>query len=287
MADLTRRALLGSLAAALPVTSQWARAQESAPDPDEVMARQRTEYEARRKRAVAAFPFERITVPGKDALTEWERLRAEGHGWPVVVGNEGDLGSIVDQFGMNDPALPGNVIPGPPPRSPGEIIAAAENISFPVDLRRWPGAYQVDDLQVPLGEWPSEVEAPASGLTVATDLLSGRSYDKVHILLIPTRLGWEVPAYLRWGDWNACPPPEYHVAALRHWHKQYGVDLIGINGDTMNLRAAKAPATRDKALALAREQYEYCPDIVDQGAGSISALAATLMASGWWYFWWD
>jgi hypothetical protein len=40
-------------------------------------------------------------------------------------------------------------------------------------------------------------------------------------------------------------------------------------------------------MALAWEQYWYCLDIVDQGVGSVSALAATLLNSTYWYFWWD
>jgi hypothetical protein len=38
---------------------------------------------------------------------------------------------------------------------------------------------------------------------------------------------------------------------------------------------------------VALEQYRYCPDIVDQGVGSIHDLAATQVPSSSWYFWWD
>jgi hypothetical protein len=54
--------------------------------------------------------------------------------------------------------------------------------------------------------------------------------------------------------------------------------------DLMNLRVARKPATREEALEAARVQYVYCNDMVD---GSLSALAADLMAHNWWYFWWD
>jgi hypothetical protein len=40
-------------------------------------------------------------------------------------------------------------------------------------------------------------------------------------------------------------------------------------------------------MAVAREQYAYCPDIVDQGVGSIGELAAEHVCSPSWYFWWD
>ena len=55
----------------------------------------------------------------------------------------------------------------------------------------------------------------------------------------------------------------------------------------MNLRVAERPGTRAEALALAQEHYDYCYDIVDQGVGTLSQLAAALMNDDWWYFWWD
>jgi Domain of unknown function (DUF4253) len=50
---------------------------------------------------------------------------------------------------------------------------------------------------------------------------------------------------------------------------------------------AVRPKTREEALALARDQYVYCADNIDQGVRTYSALAAALMESDWWYFWWD
>jgi len=39
--------------------------------------------------------------------------------------------------------------------------------------------------------------------------------------------------------------------------------------------------------SLAREQYAYCNDLVDQGTESVAALAAGLLDGTVWYFWWD
>ena len=57
--------------------------------------------------------------------------------------------------------------------------------------------------------------------------------------------------------------------------------------DTIELHVARSPRTRDDALALAYEQYAYCSDIVDQGAGTLEALAAVLVHASVWFFWWD
>ena len=40
-------------------------------------------------------------------------------------------------------------------------------------------------------------------------------------------------------------------------------------------------------MALAREQFVYCPDIVYQGTGTLAGLAAALLEGTTWYFWWD
>jgi Domain of unknown function (DUF4253) len=81
--------------------------------------------------------------------------------------------------------------------------------------------------------------------------------------------------------------PEIHVAMLRKWNVEYGAELVGMTGDVLNLRVARKPQTKEEATTLAIEMFYYCEDIVTQGTGSINALAASLMESDYWYFWWD
>lgn len=285
----------------------------------------RAEHDAQ---ALAALPFERVEVDGRDGLAAVDRLRTSGRGWPVVVGGDEALGRLAEQIAHGK-------------RSPVEILEAAGRIEHPQALvafdtaqkqrvretvasvrpdlasdarssaqsdddhiadllRSLPGLDPVEDASfladlvarrradpdVPdVGTWPPE-RPRTPGLTVAEDF-QGRPLARVHLLLLPTDEGAAVPAYLDWGGWNTCPPTEYHVAALRAWRQRYGAELVGLSGDVMNLRVARRPTTRDEALALAREHYTYCNDIVDQGPGTLAPLAASLMASDWWYFWWD
>ena len=77
------------------------------------------------------------------------------------------------------------------------------------------------------------------------------------------------------------------MSVLRELHDRFGADLVRISGDTMNVRVKADLKYRRQALTLSHDLYGYCPDIVDQGVCSITALAAGLMASDWWYFWWD
>jgi hypothetical protein len=135
----------------------------------------------------------------------------------------------------------------------------------------------------PSGEWPSRPpEAPS-----ISDLYRDIPDEKIYIAVAPTEDWTTLPAHLHWGGWNACPAPEYHVAALRSWRDRYGAELVGLSGDVMNLRVARKPKTREEALALAREHHVYCNDTIDQGVGTLSALAAAVMVNDWWFFWWD
>ena len=276
-----------------------------------------------RRQAIESFPFELVETNGRNALATWERLRGEGQGSPVVLGNDDDVALISPS--EPEPSLPGwERVP--------DLLEKADGLSHPEDLRSFiklqrtnalamlqslreqepkpssPGltiigpegtrhlsgeealAYFLENIEEEpepeVGPWP--VSPPASaGLSVAREVLSDRPFDKVYVAVVPTDDWTTIPIYLRWGGWNDCPPPEFHVAALRSWRDRYGAELVGLSHDVMNLRVAERPGTRAEALALAREHYDYCYDIVDQGVGTLSQLAAALMNDDWWYFWWD
>jgi hypothetical protein len=247
-----------------------------------------------RAKALANFSFEIVETRGEDALARWEELKTTGRGVPVVIG---DLDGVLEPF---SPSFHETL------KSVQETLAAADAVRFPQDLakmrhdqnvaacetlRKMGDSIDLDDeaFQVrepPLGEWPPSPSG-SPGLSVAYEGLTHQPLPKVHIVLVPTDDPTTVPAHLHWGDWNECPAPEYHVAALRHWRDHFGAELVGLTVDVMNLRVARKPATRDEAIEVARVQHAYCNDIVDQGTYSLSALAIDLMAHNWWYFWWD
>lgn len=248
------------------------------------------------------LPFEVFSAPGEHAIGAWEELsvRYSGSASPVVLGPREELEFLGDSWVMDSFG------------SPESILTKASSINFPSGFRahleqqmqalidrskngpEWQSLLEdsgeiglAEDL--PTGEWPNEPvnQSNELGLSVATNWETGRAHDEVLIGLFPTVDWTEIPAYMPFGGWNACPFPEWHVAALRHWRDDRGAQLIGLGHDTMNLRVKTRPESRDEALRVAREQYDYCSDIVEQGVGSIAALAHELMASDWWYFWWD
>jgi hypothetical protein len=270
---------------------------------------------AARARAMASFPFERIVVEGSEALAERDRLKELDRGWPIVIGGDEKLSLMAEFYAPK--RSPQEILEAAGAlnhpedlrahRSKEEAAAAVVIRQLLKDGGPFPGMFDVgsdgkvrqlspeavrkrveDSLtsrEPAIGEWPEHARFEY-GLSVAEDI-DGRPLDKVHIVLLPTNEGAAVPAYLEWGGWNACPPPEYHVAALRSWQHRYGAELVGLSHDTMNLRVTHRPPNRDAALSLAREHFLYCSDIVWQGTGTLAPLAAQLFTDDWWYFWWD
>ncbi len=220
--------------------------------------------------ASAAAPrLRRVSASGRDALKTWDRLKGEGKGWPIIVGDDSTLSDFTEEVDLAS--------------APADAtIAAAARLRFPQDL---PG-YTADAQSAEVGEWPA-TPPPATPAFSMTYDHRGDALAKVNILIVPTDDPTTVPAHLQWGGWNECPAPEYHVAALRSWRDRYGAEIVALSRDVMGLRVQRRPETRDEALALAREIFAYCPDIVLQGTGTLSALAATLMVSDLWEFWWD
>ncbi len=74
---------------------------------------------------------------------------------------------------------------------------------------------------------------------------------------------------------------------MRYWAPKYRMEIVTLSHDTIECRVGDPPLTRAKAMALAREQCHYSCDIVAQGTETVVALAASLLSSDYWYFWWD
>ncbi|HTF88654.1 MAG TPA: DUF4253 domain-containing protein [Planctomycetota bacterium] len=209
----------------------------------------------------------------EDALSTWERLRAltERTGYyPVLLRDE--HGMLAEERGL----------------APAEqLLEAAKALDGKAWLEaRAKEANEDPEAAAPRGK-PDEPAEAQNKFVLPFDVLSGKPVDDLWLLLIPTRFGHEVPAYIGFGGWNACPPPEVHVAVLRHWHERYGAELVTMGGDVIELRAGRPTASATDSLVLAFEQFHYCEDIVTQGVGTLDALADTLRKSTVWYFWWD
>jgi len=102
----------------------------------------------------------------------------------------------------------------------------------------------------------SSAELTALTLCIVNDVASRRVHDQVHILLIPARFNREVPAYLKWGNSNACTAADYYVATLRWRHDCWVADPIGI---ALEGGAAHASALKRAALIFGGDGLESLP----------------------------
>ncbi len=73
------------------------------------------------------------------------------------------------------------------------------------------------------------------------------------------------------------------IAWLRTMEEQNPFTLTGAGPDFVEGYFVSPP---QNAPALAKRMYEFCPDIVDQGTGTVEALANEV-AKGKLYLWWD
>ena len=137
------------------------------------------------------------------------------------------------------------------------------------------------------GSTPLPDEPPSDDILTPFDLTTGKPLRKVRIALLPIDAGWKAPAYLPFGHYNDNPPPQVHVALLRDWHERYGAEVVSLTGSVIELTVPRPPTTDKEALALAREQFRYAPDIVQQGTNDVETLAALVKDGHAWFFWWD
>ncbi len=119
-----------------------------------------------------------------------------------------------------------------------------------------------------------------------------QSYDhdgieEVMLFEIPVRNPWEIPAWLPMGGWNECPCAEEMIAVAKYWYDKYGAVIATVSHDTLEFYVEKCVSDSEQAMELAKEQYSFCPDCVDQGVGTIGRLRDTLESSHVWFFWWD
>ncbi|MGW4444511.1 DUF4253 domain-containing protein [Streptomyces sp. NPDC004682] len=77
-------------------------------------------------------------------------------------------------------------------------------------------------------------------------------------------------------------------AVLRSWEDRFGVRLIALSHDRLDLSVAAPPQTVEDALAVAVEHFAFCPDNVWQGYETLRLYAEeALVGSRHWTFWWD
>jgi Domain of unknown function (DUF4253) len=211
-------------------------------------------------KAKPVFPFAFREVAGENAMSALGAAKAEGKAMPVIIGGgERERDALADmmrhrnttEYYLNKAdANPDPFASKAKPRMPKHWAEA--------------GPFVEDDQ-------PFLVKTHPSGFKPI-----------VTLAFIPAPSPAEIPAFLKLGSWNAVPDADVFVALLRKWQREYGAELVALRQDCMDIRVARKPASREEALALAREHLKFCAT-----GETIAQSAAALMHLNWWHFYWD
>lgn len=94
----------------------------------------------------------------------------------------------------------------------------------------------------------------------------------------------EVLQVMGTNGWNYDISPEMVIKRLKEWDDRFGLILIGAGFDWFEAEFQRAP---QDMIEFAKEVYEFCPDVVDQGTATVEALANEMKGSNTVYLWWD
>lgn len=222
------------------------------------------------------FTVEKIA--GSDAIAALNSRRVsylEMGEYPFLIGDADELERVKEAAEFNDQSFE-------------EIIRGATD----VDLQKWIGERRAEAAEygfspeAALGTWPGEVTEKGE-VSLHRDVLTRKIKPEVFLGTATIKERWHLPAVLKYGAWNDCPEPEVHCAFHRKWQTEFGAQIAGMSGNVVECIVNNPPLDQATAIELAWQQYWYCADIVEQGCESVSNLAATLINSPYWYFWWD
>jgi hypothetical protein len=73
------------------------------------------------------------------------------------------------------------------------------------------------------------------------------------------------------------------IEQLREWEQQYPFEIIGAENDWVELELKTVPKD---LMSFAEDVYDFCPDAVDEGAGTVKELANQLKATRRLLLWW-
>ncbi len=138
-----------------------------------------------------------------------------------------------------------------------------------------------------MGDFPEEEADMPKGFFISLMNYKGEMESEIILAKIPTANPWELAVWMPMGGFNDCPKPAEQMAVFRYWYEKYGAIPALVSYDIWEMELSKPPVTNEECEQLACEQYAFCYDIVDQGVGSIRALASELRHATTWYFWWD
>jgi hypothetical protein len=106
--------------------------------------------------------------------------------------------------------------------------------------------------------------------------------------LVPARRPADVLPLAGWegvANWHATALPV--AAVLRSWEDRFGARLLEVGFDGIRVLAERPPRTLRAAEHLAAEHVVFCDECGGRGLTEVARVAAALLDSPVWTFWWD
>ncbi|MET8545124.1 DUF4253 domain-containing protein [Kitasatospora sp. NPDC004799] len=150
----------------------------------------------------------------------------------------------------------------------------------------------LDETLAPYGRtWPGTAPAAtvpdgAAG-TEARELAEVLRHKGARLGLVRAGSGAEALTACGWGGPANHAGTGQIAAVLADWERRFGAQVVEVGFDTLELSVPVPPATLAEALPLAAEHTAFCPDLVFQGTGTLTAYAELLVGAHQWSFWWD
>lgn len=112
------------------------------------------------------------------------------------------------------------------------------------------------------------------------------SYDKTPelICILKSTDKYDILRALKTNGINYDIDTDSLIEKLTKWEKEYGIEIEGADGDWVDIKFNKLPIDTKK---FTKEIYEFCPDSVDQGVGSLKELENYLKEHKGVFLWWD
>ncbi len=110
------------------------------------------------------------------------------------------------------------------------------------------------------------------------------NYPEKHVAIIKGRDKFDILKYRRTDGINYGLETEDIIDKITEWDKKYEIDIIGCSRDWVLIKLNKLPQNLDE---FSKEVCEFCPDIVDQGVGSLENLKKSIKKDRELFLWWD
>ncbi len=105
-----------------------------------------------------------------------------------------------------------------------------------------------------------------------------------HIAVIKGTDELDILRYRRTDGINYDLENEAIVKKIAEWKSKYGLIVIGCGRDWLQVEFNKLPTDME---IFTNEVYEFCPDSVDQGLGTIEDLQQAIIEMKGIWLWWD